>query len=65
MGLMERKGMNMEDFKSIHIDPEKNIFLLNGQPMEDISELHLSFEDIWRLQVKREPGSEACVSIRT
>ena len=54
----------MEDFKSIHIDPEKNIFLLNGQPMEDISELHLSYEDIWRLQVKRKPGFEECVSTR-
>ena len=53
--------MDMEDFKSIHIDPEKKIFLLNGQSMKDISELHLSFEDIWRLQVKRESGTEARV----
>lgn len=52
----------MKEFKSIHIDPEKNIFLLNGQPMKDVSELHLSFEDIWRLQVKRENGSEESVS---
>lgn len=53
----------MKEFKSIHIDPEKNIFLLNGQPLENISELHLSFEDIWRLQVKGENGSEERVSI--
>lgn len=42
----------MKTMESIHIDLSKKIFLLNGRPMEDVSELHLDFEKgEWSLQV--------------
>lgn len=42
----------MKTMESIHIDVSKKIFLLNGRPMRDVSELHLDFEKgEWSLQV--------------
>lgn len=42
----------MKTMESIHIDLSKKIFLLNGRPMRDVSELHLDFEKgEWSLQV--------------
>lgn len=32
------------EFRSIHIDIDKDIYLLNGKKLEGVSELDLSFE---------------------
>lgn len=46
------KARKVEELKSIHIDREKKIYLLNGESMENVSEVHLSFEHgRWSLQV--------------
>ena len=47
-----KEARDMKTMESIHIDLSKKIFLLNGRPMRDVSELHLDFEKgEWSLQV--------------
>ncbi len=42
----------MEKFESIYISKEKKCVLLNGKALENVSELHLDFENgKWSLQV--------------
>ena len=51
-GQSREETRDMKTMESIHIDLSKKIFLLNGRPMEDVSELHLDFEKgEWSLQV--------------
>lgn len=46
------KVRKVKEFKSVHIDREKKIYLLNGESMENATEVYLSFEHgRWSLQV--------------
>ncbi len=47
--------MGRKEFKSIHIDTEKGIYLLNGEAMRHVSRLNLEFEDGgWSLSVVKD-----------
>lgn len=50
------KGMtNTGNFKSIHIDTEKGVYLLNGEDMKYISHLDLEYENgKWSLSVTKD-----------
>lgn len=43
-----------KEFKSLFIDLENKIFLLNGEEMKGVSELKLTFEGEWSLLVTRD-----------
>lgn len=43
------------EFKNIHIDTEKGIYLLNGEKLENVSELELFFENgKWSLKIMKD-----------
>nr|DAW31486.1 MAG TPA: hypothetical protein [Caudoviricetes sp.] len=57
-----------KEFKSIHVDLEKGIYLLNGEPMKHVTELNLMLDgERWSLRInkyewfkegsRRSPGS--------
>lgn len=47
--------MSKKEFKSLHIDTEKGIYLLNGEAMQHVSRLNLEFEDGgWSLSVVKD-----------
>lgn len=51
---------NENQFKSIHIDLEKKIFLLNGKPLNNVSQLKLEASDAhWSLALSRDERYEA------
>lgn len=60
-------GCNLKDekgdenrFKSLHIDLEKKIFLLNGKPMENVTELRLEAYGMhWSLALSKDEQYEA------
>ena len=51
------KGGGMKDykeFKSIHVDLEKGIYLLNGEPMKYVTELNLMLDgERWSLRINK------------
>lgn len=47
-------------FRSLHIDLEKKIFLLNGKPLEDVTELRLEASGMhWSLALNKDERYEA------
>lgn len=60
-------GFNLKDgenddnqFKSIHIDLEKNIFMANGRQLKNVSFLRLEARDAhWSLELSRDELYEA------
>jgi len=47
--------MGEKEFKSLHIDTEKGIYLLNVEVMRHVSHLNLEFEDGgWSLSVTKD-----------
>ncbi len=51
--------MTMNEFKSIHIDLEKGIYLLNGEPMEHLKELNLMLDsESWSLRINKDEWFE-------
>ena len=49
----------MKEFKSIHIDLEKGIYELNGEPMRCVSELHLMLNaEKWSLHINKDEWFE-------
>ena len=51
------KGGEMKDykeFKSIHVDLEKGIYLLNGEPMKYVTEMNLMLDgERWSLRINK------------
>lgn len=45
--------MDEKEFKSIHIDLEKEIFLLNGEKMNGVFNLTLEFNGEWSLYIEK------------
>ena len=43
-----------KDFKSLFIDLENKIFLLNGEEMKGVCELKLEFDGEWSLRVTKD-----------
>lgn len=49
----------MNEFKSIHVDLEKGIYLLNGEPMEHVKELNLMLDSgSWSLRINKDEWFE-------
>ena len=45
----------MKEFKSIHVDLEKGIYRLNGEPMEHVKELNLILDsESWSLRINKD-----------
>ena len=51
--------MTMNEFKSIHVDLEKGIYRLNGEPMEHVKELNLMLDSgSWGLRINKDEWFE-------
>lgn len=43
-----------KEFKSIHVDLEKGIYLLNGEPMKYVTEMDLMLDGVrWSLRINK------------
>lgn len=52
---MKKNDGSVNEFKSIHIDLEKGIFKLNGEPMKKVVDLKLYAKDCeWDLHLTRD-----------
>ena len=55
---------NTNQFKSLHIDLEKKIFMLNGKPLDNVTNLKLEACGMeWSLELSRDERYEAPVRV--
>ncbi len=58
--MKESKNCEENQFKSLHIDLEKKIFLLNGKPLDNVTSLRLEACGMeWSLALSRDERYEA------